>query len=276
MNVDVIYSINDPVGVLASRILVEYLGAKPTSCPHARECFIHETGYIAGFDDILSLTVLDESPRVELRPLIALSRHASHSCRPTLSLHHTGNPTGIATGGKPYTLAFSYPALAKTLLMEYKRMMTEMNIEDLYTLTLEATHHGPTETVKPIVFVEVGSCEEQWRDQKAIVALARTVYNILVHIDNPQACTPAVAFGGTHYPERFTRAVLESNICLGHIISRHQMAEGLREIVVEQAIAKTYPTRPSLVVVEKSSVKKAILETIINVASRMKIPIEYW
>lgn len=277
MEVDIIYSVKDPVGVLASKLLVEHLRARTLSCPGARECYRYERGLIAGYDqEVLDLEILDVSPREEMRPLIAISRHASRECRATLTVHHVGNPTSLTNGGRPFKLGVSYPALAKALILQYFKLSREFELERTYEVTLEATHHGPTETRKPVVFIEVGSCEEQWRDMKAILVLTLAVNNIVNKLDDLPKCVHATAFGGPHYPKRFTRAMLETDICFGHIVSRYQLAEAVREDVIEQALEKTYPEPSSFVVVEKGSVKRAFSEVLEKFVLRRKAIIEYW
>jgi len=41
-----------------------------------------------------------------------------------------------------------------------------------YTVTLEATHHGPTDMEVSVMFVEIGSSMEHWIDQRAGEAAA--------------------------------------------------------------------------------------------------------
>ncbi|MEM1927757.1 MAG: D-aminoacyl-tRNA deacylase [Acidilobaceae archaeon] len=277
MEIDIIYSLDDPVGVLASRALVERLRAKPRRCPYAEECFSYERGLIAGYSgELLNLDILDVSPRSELRPVIALSRHASRECRGTLSVHHTGNPTSTVAGGKPFKLAVSYPALAKALLVEYSKATLEMKLEKDYELTLEATHHGPTETSKPLVFIEVGSCEKQWRDSRAILALVTAVSNVVNNSENIPACTPAVGLGGPHYPRRFTKAMLETELCFGHIISKHQLSEAINENTVIQALERSYPEPSRVIIVEKSSTNKVVRDALQQIASIKRVLVEYW
>ncbi|MEM5873756.1 MAG: D-aminoacyl-tRNA deacylase, partial [Acidilobaceae archaeon] len=258
MEIDIVYSVKDPVGVSASKLLVEHLRASPSTCPGAKECYRYEGGLIAGYEqELLDLEILDVSPRSEVRPLIALSRHASRECRGTLSVHHVGNPTSLTNGGKPFELGVSYPALAKALIFYYFKLSQELKLDSTYEVTLEATHHGPTGSKKPLVFIEVGSCEEQWRDMKAILALALTVSNVVNKLEEGLPnCMSATAFGGPHYPKRYTKAMLESDICFGHIISRHQLVEVIREDVIEQALERTYPEPSRFIVIGKKDLSK--------------------
>src|SRR4051794_14846030 len=97
--------------------------------------------------------------------IIFLSRHASKSKTPTLTSHSTGNfSEDILLGGKPWEIGNTFPSFQK----QYMQRLHEKKEELLnYNLIIEATHHGPTSSTNPTLFIEIGSSEIQWNDKLA-------------------------------------------------------------------------------------------------------------
>ncbi len=270
----IVYSTGDPAGAGASKHLIEVLKAKPRKCPGPLECYFADEVVIAGFNvDVVNMEFLDETPDPEAEAIIVLSKHRAESGRKTLSVHHTGNPTGRAWGGEPYKLSTSYPALSKALLTSYAKTAREQGLEE-YHVTLEATHHGPTRPFKPIVFIEIGSTEKEWTDERARIAMALAVAEAISK-KTPE-CNPTTGIGGTHYPEKFTKIHLEEmETCLGHIISRHQIDEGVPDHVIRQAIEKTHPQKAQKIIIEKKSLKSEQRKKLEETAKQVKTEIEY-
>jgi len=163
---------------------------------------------------------------------IFVFRHKSENNLPLLSVHTTGNLTSeVKRAGNPYELGICNPKYMLTILKNLKKYCPKN-----YNVSYEATHHSPTNLKKPIMFVEIGSSEEQWNDEKAVEAVARAVLDFL---ENPeQECIPCIGLGGGHYAERFTRRALEENYAFGHIIPSYEFSKITKE-VAQQAIDKT-------------------------------------
>ncbi|MEB3860690.1 MAG: D-aminoacyl-tRNA deacylase [Desulfurococcales archaeon] len=272
MRLAVAYSTRDPVGKAASRLLVELAGGEEAECPGAVECYRLSTGaYLAGFnEDVVELEMIGETPDPGAEAVVVLSRHRAESGRKSLTVHHTGNPGKAAYGGEPGTLSISYPALSRLLLQKYREKAEEAGIAGEYSIVLEATHHGPTSPGRPLVFIEVGSTPEEWRDTRALRAMAETVLEALK--GEPPMCKPAAGFGGTHYPEKFTRIHLEGEYCLGHIIPKYAFQQGVEASVIVQAVEKTYPQPAEVALIEKKSLKsshKKLIEQVLG--SRVEI-----
>lgn len=168
MRLAVAYSTGDPAGRGAAQALARLLSAKPAHCPMAVECFRHEDLAIAGFKaEAVKLEILDATPDPQAEAVIVLSKHRAESGRKSLTVHHPGNPTSDnSLGGRPRELAVAYPALAKALLISLARVSRETGLAETHEVTLEATHHGPTSQSKPVVFAELGSTEEDWRNPR--------------------------------------------------------------------------------------------------------------
>jgi D-aminoacyl-tRNA deacylase len=151
---------------------------------------------------------------------IFLSKHKSDSSIPTLTCHFTGNfSTDNSHGGYPRQIAIAYPSLLKGYL---KAMTDARQKVPGYEVIIEATHHGPTSINKPVLFIELGSSEKQWRDENAAAAICETLLRVL---DNGfERCQKVgIALGGTHYPQKFNKLLLESNIGLAAVASKHNL-----------------------------------------------------
>ncbi len=253
------YSVKDQAAIGAIKEFLGLVQADKIECARAVECWVTKEGVrIAGFsEDSVRLEFLDETPDPEAEAVIVVSRHRASSGRKELTVHHVGNPTLRTLGGEPEKLGTSFPRLASSLLVEYKREAEAIGILGEYEVSLEATHHGPTSVRKPVVFIEIGSTPSEWSDKRAHRVLAQT---LLLHVERGSTnveCLEATAFGGSHYPYKFTSLVLRREYCIGHILSKHVFNEGVSEKVIIEAIEKTYPRSTARAIVEKKSLKSA-------------------
>ncbi len=256
------YSVKDPAGKGAAEKILELLGGDEYNCPLAVVCYKLKTGTLLGgySEDTINFEFLDKTPDPQADVIIVLSRHSATSGKPSLTTHHTGNPTSKVLGGAPYSLSWSAPAISKSLLVSYREEAERSGILDEYEVTLEATHHGPTNTRKPLVFIEIGSTPERWIDERAQYAMARAVIRT---INQVRDCEPVVGFGEPHYPIKFTKLHLESKYCFGHILAKYALPDTTRD-VVRQAIVKTWPYRPKKAFVQKKAAKSSIRKRIIE------------
>lgn len=185
-------------------------------------------------DSLLTLENLDDLyPHADA--FIFLSKHKSDSCIPTLTCHCTGNfGANNAYGGKPREIAISYPSLQKGYL---KAISAARHKVSQYDIIIEATHHGPTSLNKPVLFVELGSSEKQWADNNAAAAIC---YTLLKMLHNGIECCDkvGVALGGTHYPTKFNKLLLESKFGLAAVASKHNL-EAVDEEMLSQMVEKS-------------------------------------
>lgn len=164
--------------------------------------------------------------------IIFASKHRSKEEINSLTVHCTGNPSGEARlGGHPRQLAVSSPAAMKSILKEMKRQVEEKSLK--YDVTLEVTHHGPTELSVPSIYAEIGSTEVQWKDAEAGDVAAKAI--LAVSLEKVPA---AVGFGGGHYAMRQTGLLLETKISFGHNFPKYQL-EFVDEALIRQAIEKS-------------------------------------
>jgi len=266
--IGIAFSKVDKVGVEAAQKLVELLQCEAIEANHHKvyRRYICGNVHLIGFtDDVIYLDYLDKIYPQNVKAYIIISRHQSITRKPTLSLHYPGNPTTDVSpeyGGKPRQLAWTYPRLAKTLFLAYYEAANRLGLLDDYDFTLEATHHGPTEPRKPIIFIEIGSSEKEWSDKKAQQALVEAIIETLER-GPVESCKPVIGVGGTHYPEKHTRLMLETDYCYGHIFAKYVLKELDRELV-EQAIMKSVDSIKGIVVLKVPSRVKEVLRDVVK------------
>lgn len=164
--------------------------------------------------------------------IVFASKHRSKEEVNSLTVHCTGNPTDEARlGGFPKSLAVSSPAAMKSILKEMKRLAEEKDLK--YDVTLEVTHHGPTEISVPSLYAEIGSTEAQWKDPDAGEIVAKAILAVSVG-----KVPVALGFGGGHYAIRQTALLFETGISFGHNFPKYQL-EFLDEALIGQAIEKS-------------------------------------
>jgi D-aminoacyl-tRNA deacylase len=126
-----------------------------------------------------------------------------------------------------------------------------------FEITVEATHHGPTDIATPSFFAEIGSTEAEWCDPDAGKAVAKSILEL------EDLLPPAfLGFGGGHYVTRQNRLLIDTKISFGHLFSNYQ-ADDLDFEMVEQAAQKSgavgaYLDRKSLRSAEKRKISEAL------------------
>jgi len=199
---------------------------------------------------------------------IFLSKHRSHSSIPTLTCHFTGNfSADNSYGGNPRQLAISYPSLQKGYL---KAITAVRHKVPEYEVIIEATHHGPTSLNKPVLFVELGSSEKQWADENAASVICDSLLRLLEN--GFERCEKVgIALGGTHYPRKFNKLLLESNFGLAAVASKHNL-EAIDDAMLDQMIEKSIEKVTHIVLDSKGlgTEKDRILKTV------QKTPLELY
>lgn len=163
--------------------------------------------------------VLGEKPEC----IIYASRHRSESKKKSLTVHPIGNFGGADFGGKPRTLVPSSPHLMTEAVRILKNKAREMD----YSVSFEATHHGPYLS-SPTFFIEIGSQEDAWKDRDAGMAIAETILEIR-NTDYPVA----LGVGGGHYVPRVTDVALDRKVSFGHIVPTYALGFFSEEMAVQ-------------------------------------------
>ena len=151
---------------------------------------------------------------------IFLSKHRAKSGVPSLTAHTTGNFGEAELGGNPREIARVNPDLLKNYLISLTKQGEAVSG---YQVTAEATHHGPTSLNKPVLFVEIGSDEENWKDRDAAKAVASALLQSLREARSWDKV--AVGFGGTHYPEKFNKLLLEDEFAFAAIVPKYALQD---------------------------------------------------
>ncbi|MGA9188295.1 MAG: D-aminoacyl-tRNA deacylase [Methanosarcina sp.] len=205
--------------------------------------------------------------------IIFASKHRSKEEINSLTVHCTGNPSGEARlGGCPRSLAVSSPAAMKSVLTEMKLLVDQKNLK--YDVTLEVTHHGPTELSVPSLYAEIGSTEVQWKDEEAGEVAAKAILAVSL-----EKVPVALGFGGGHYAMRQTGLLLETGISFGHNFPKYQL-EFVDEALVRQAVEKSkadfaYFDRKSMKSEDRNRISKVLEKLGLKVLKESEIRENY-
>ncbi len=217
----------------ASSNMTHYMIDKHGFKEHENDTYANEIAMLfAAEEDALMMEWLDN--RFSPSCYIFLSRHRSESGIPALTCHTTGNfSNSNEMGGKSKELAYVYPSLQKHYL---KNLFREISRIPDYQLVIEATHHGPTSLAKPVLFIEIGSTEEQWNDQNAVSAVCDAVIDTIKNIKNYGSV--GIGLGGTHYPSKFTDMLISSDYAFASVASKHSLSY-VDKMMIEQMVNKS-------------------------------------
>ncbi|MBD3210484.1 hypothetical protein GF318_03835 [Candidatus Micrarchaeota archaeon] len=196
-------------------------------------------------------TILDVPTGFDTDLILVLSTHRSRGGKKMLTAHFPGNWDEAKFGGEPRTLNTAYASRLKTMIRE----LENANTLD-WPVYIEADHHGPT-CKAPIMFVEIGSTGEEWKNQEAGRIVAQAVSEFLKKNETYEA---VLGVGGGHYSREFTKLVLESSLAVGHIAPKYAI-EGIAEDTFRQAVQKTVEPVKKVLILKKetnSSQKKKI------------------
>ena len=164
---------------------------------------------------------------IKFENIIVASEHKSKSKMKSLTVHPIGNWSVAEYGGKPRCVVVTNPHLMTQALRILKRNRIEG-----YNISFEATHHGPYLSTSTF-FIEIGSTEEEWMDDKAGEAIAKTILE-LEEVKYP----PAMGFGGGHYMPRVTDVALKYRISFGHMVPKYAV-QYLDEDIIRRACEKS-------------------------------------
>jgi D-aminoacyl-tRNA deacylase len=166
---------------------------------------------------------------------IFATKHKSEQARKTLSVHAPGNWDKAELGGKDNEVCETSAFFLKHLFITLNQEKEKSNSD--YETTLEVTHHGPY-LEKPCCFIEIGSCEQQWKDKEAGKIVARTISKAIKTFNQEkQNWKPAIGIASPHYCPNFNKIQLNSNYAISHIIPNYAFPITLEKL--KQAIEKT-------------------------------------
>jgi D-aminoacyl-tRNA deacylase len=221
MKTVIVCSVNDPAGSnIRDSLLESYPFRSSGKAFDANPVYIWgDKVMVSSRKDIVFVENLDET--FHNCRYIFISRHRAESGIPSLTAHFTGNFGAAAFGGNANEIARFSPDLLKNYLLALNGMRDE--IGNSFKITLEATHHGPTNLASPVMFAELGSTEKEWQDKVAAKFIARALISCLECDDT--YTDRAIGIGGTHYPEKLNKIELESKMALGPIVPKYALEQ---------------------------------------------------
>jgi D-aminoacyl-tRNA deacylase len=157
---------------------------------------------------------------------VVASRHWAKSGQPCLTAHATGNFGEAMYGGRSHELQMIPPNQLRNVYMAMLR-----NPPSGFLVSLEATHHSPTQFKTPMFFAEVGSSEAQWDNSEACRYL---VDSCLRGIESKEEAPAAIGFGGGHYCPKFS--TMEREHAFGHIAAKYALSELTEELIAQMVL----------------------------------------
>jgi D-aminoacyl-tRNA deacylase len=224
-----------------------------------------EIGVIEVKERLIYADYLDERLKklgLEFEEILFASRHSSKDKRKMFSVHVSGNVATADYGGKPYSLAKPSPIRIKNYVLALK---DKLDRKPEFQFTLEVTHHGPSEISTPSAFYEIGSTEEEWRDEEAGRIVAESMIEA---IRDPRSdWQVAVGVGGTHYAPRQTEIILTTTFTFGHNFAKYTF-EGLNREILIKAVELS---KAEYIVIDEKSTTSAIKSLIREVVDELGI-----
>lgn len=229
MRATIIYSSQDIAGVNIAKKLISDYSFQPTPPTNNFPTFKNGNTLVV---EIPSRTVHSENLQLPGDYFIFASRHASETGKPCFTVHPIGNWCKAELGGREKTLVTAFASKMKIALLELNNLAAANGFADRL-VCFEATHHGPF-LEKPTLFVEVGSSEKEWVEERACSVVAGA---IMKTIDSNEEFDFFLGAGGGHYAPTFTKMGLLSKFGFGHMIPKYAV-DGLEPEVFAQGIEK--------------------------------------
>ena len=199
--------------------------------------------------------------------IVFATKHKSNKGESSLTLHAPGNWRGADYGGQPGKACSTSALVLKYLFKQLNRHARKLNH---YHVTLECTHHGPLIEL-PCCFIELGSSEKQWKDEKAAEEIAKTILSLQNYKPNPKYI-PVIGIGGPHYCPSFNKAQLNSKYAISHIIPKYSLP--LTESMLKQAEQKTLEHVKEVIIdwkgLGKSEKRKQVIDLITSAGLKYK------
>ncbi len=186
-------------------------------------------------DEVLHTENLDLGKIEKYDFVIFASKHSSEKSEKALTVHATGNWRDSKYGGESRKVSRTSALFQKQLFEKLNENVKKHDLRD-YSVTMEATHHGPL-IDKPSVFVEIGSTEIEHNDRRAGFIVAKTIFDIIEEFKENPYSEVAVGVGGPHYCPGFNKIQLKSNVAISHVIPSYALP--LTDEMVKEAISKT-------------------------------------
>jgi D-aminoacyl-tRNA deacylase len=161
--------------------------------------------------------------------MVILSSHKSAAGSKSFTVHPPGNWDAADMGGNARTLNYTHSGV----MLQILKGMQKAN--DLgWNVSYEVDHHGPSIST-PVAFAEIGSGENEWKDERAGEIVAKAVLGAcMVDYSGIKTCFGA---GGGHYAPKFTKMALEEGVAFGHMLPKYK-ADSIGMDTFSQALEK--------------------------------------
>ena len=160
---------------------------------------------------------------------IFATKHKSKAGVKSLCVHPIGNFSKAELGGKDKELVSTMPSYMKNAVLELSKINTLPDFE----IAIEATHHGPY-LEKPCMFIEIGSSENEWKDENAGKIIAEVILKIINTKEKHKCC---IVLGGSHYNTVAKKIILSTEYAVGHICPKHNLkdldSEMLKQMIIK-------------------------------------------
>ncbi len=177
----------------------------------------------------------DKANELDADYFIFASRHVSKNNDKALTIHFPGNFSDAKYGGQDNELCVAATCLLKQAFINLNNTAKDSE----YNITLEATHHGPL-LKKPVMFIELGSTIQEWKDKAAAELLARTIMKTISEYEK-KAYETAICFGGLHYCQNFKEIILNENTAFGHICPKYNLGNINESMIMKMINASDLP-----------------------------------
>jgi len=195
--------------------------------------------------------------------LLFVSRHSMKNPRPMFTVHPTGNWSVAEMGGEPGKLSPCDPHILSGLFRELCRLIPSFGLD--FECSIEATHHGPTLSKIPLVFLEQGSTEVEWNLRKGWELILELIDRFLEGIEDRYES--AISIGDLHYSTLVDR-LMRGEADLGHSIPKY--ISPLSDHMIRGAIEKTID-RPTKAYINWKSLEREDRELVVRVLGELNV-----
>ena len=212
-------------------------------------------------------SIVEIVPSHDAECYIFASTHKSASNARSLTVHTPGNWGDADLGGQPRTLNVTCPNRLKAAAQKMHELVGQL---PGWQVSVEVDHHGPSLS-RPVMFTEIGSTEEEWKNPVAGSIVAQA---IVAATRNGKAWPCYAGFGGTHYAPKFTPKILQGNLAFGHLVSGYSLERAAPDAEMAlQAFSKNSP-KASGALVDWKGLKGTARAALVSVLESCGIPWE--
>ncbi|ENN96360.1 hypothetical protein J422_02729 [Methanocaldococcus villosus KIN24-T80] len=163
---------------------------------------------------------------------IFLSKHRSSSNQPSLTVH--------VPGLLDRDVCSASAVLNSLLLNNIYNFYRKSNLNG-FNVCFEVVHHTPTDIDKPTCFVEIGSTEKEWKDERLGKIMADAIVKTVEQIESGDydEKIKAVGYGGNHYAPKFTKLCLEGKYYFSYLIPKYaNVSENVLKKIVKSDVER--------------------------------------